>query len=86
MQSDIYAIGIMLYEVLVGARPFAIDSSSSTFAKDWAIQHCQRPIPQLPKQYGHYQAIVNKTLAKRTQSRYSTMDEVLADLDLLGDF
>lgn len=86
VQSDIYAIGIMLYEVLVGARPFAIDSSSSTFAKDWAIQHCQRPIPQLPKQYGHYQAIVNKTLAKRTQSRYSTMDEVLADLDLLGDF
>ena len=81
--SDIYAFGIMLYEILVGKRPFAIDPSSSELLKDWAIQHCQQPIPILPSQYGRYQFIVDSILAKRVEKRYQSMEEVLIDLTLL---
>ena len=69
IQSDIYAFGIMMYEILVGARPFTIDSPSSNSLKDWAIQHCQQSIVKLPDQHSHYQHIVDKALAKFPQNR-----------------
>ena len=80
VQSDIYAFGITMYEILVGERPFAINPSSSELLKDWAIQHCQQPIPILPSLYGHYQCIIEKALAKKVERRYRSMDEVVEDL------
>jgi len=82
-QSDIYAFGIIIYEVLTGTRPFEIAAQSSEPLKDWAIQHCQKPIPLLPIEYQHYQAIIDKALAKRVERRYKSMEEVLRDLEKL---
>ncbi len=79
-QSDIYAFGIMMVEILVGKRPFIIDPQSNQSMTDWAIQHCQQPIPKLPLGYVRYQSIVDKALAKRIEKRYQSMDEVIANL------
>lgn len=79
-QSDIYAFGVMMYEILVEKRPFEINSQSDDPLKDWAIQHCQQPIPILPKQYAHYQMIIDKALAKWLERRYKSMQEVLGSL------
>ena len=84
VQSDIYAFGIMLYEILVGERPFNVDSDNDERLREWAILHCQYPVPILPVKYRRYQGIVDKALAKRVQKRYQKMDEVLRDLELLG--
>lgn len=80
IQSDIYAFGIMMVEILVGKRPFNIDPQSNQSMTDWAIQHCQQSIPKLPLEYVRYQSIVDKALAKRIEKRYQSMDEVIANL------
>lgn len=84
IQSDIYAFGIMMVEILIGDRPFSIDSQSQQPMTDWAMQHCQQSITRLPIEYAHYQSIVDKALAKRVEKRYQNVEAVLKDLHELS--
>ena len=83
LQSDIYAFGIMMYEILTGKRPFNIDNQSNEPLREWAIQHCQQPIPTLPLEYSGYQGIIDKALAKRVERRYQSMEDIVVDLERL---
>ena len=85
VQSDIYAFGVMITEILVGERSFNIDNQSNEPLREWAIQHCQQTIPTLPLEYSRYQGIVDKVLAKQVHKRYQSMKEVLRDFILLKD-
>ena len=82
VQSDIYAFAILLYEVLVGMKPYRVDKQSQDPLQAWAMQHCQQPLPALPTVYQHYQSIFDKAAAKRLNQRYQSMGEVIDDLRL----
>lgn len=81
IQSDIYAFGIMMVEILTSERPFKIAAESIDPVIDWATQHCQTPVPRLPLSYSGYQFIIDRVLAKRIEKRYQSMGEILLDLE-----
>ena len=71
----------MMYEILMGKRPFNIDSENNEPLREWAIQHCQQTIPKLPIEYVRYQCIIDKALAKQVERRYQNMEQILLDLE-----
>ncbi len=74
-RTDIYALGVVLYEMLTGRVPFIGEGYGEIL-----VQHLtQLPIP--PSQYRlmppHVEIVVLKALEKRAELRYPTMDEFM---------
>ena len=77
-QSDLYSLGVMMFEMLTGRRPFVADSLDMLLA-----QHMHAETPALPAACAFLQPIVNKLMRKDLVSRYASAQELLADLDQL---
>lgn len=79
IQSDIYAIGIMLFELLTGRMPFDGDSAVSI-----ALKHFQESLPSIininPNVPQALENVVIKATAKSIKYRYKDVMEMLTDL------
>ncbi|WP_369992086.1 serine/threonine-protein kinase [Pseudomonas xanthosomatis] len=77
-RADLYALGVVLYEILVGKLPY-----NGTDALSTALAHLTEPLPELPIEHGRYQDILRGLLAKDPNERYADAAALLAALDRL---
>jgi formylglycine-generating enzyme required for sulfatase activity len=83
-RSDIWSVGVMLYEMVAGRCPFAGETRSDVMAAilDREPAPLARFDPDIPSEL---QRIVGKTLRKDRDERYQGMRDVLLDLQALRD-
>ena len=77
-RADLYALGVVLYEILVGKLPY-----NGTDALSTALAHLTEPLPELPVHHGRYQGVLRKLLAKDPAERYPDAAALLLALDQL---
>ncbi len=77
-RADLYALGVVLYEILVGKLPY-----NGTDALSTALAHLTEPLPELPVHHGRYQEVLRKLLAKDPAERFPDAAALLLALDNL---
>jgi beta-lactam-binding protein with PASTA domain len=79
-ESDLYSVGVVLYEMLTGRVPFTGDSAVAI-----AMKHVQEtPVPPrqiVPSIPAELEAVVQRAMAKDPSRRYHSADEMGMDLD-----
>jgi serine/threonine-protein kinase len=79
-QSDLYSLGIVLYEMLSGEVPFTGDSQVAV-----AMKHVREEIPDIqlkrPEVSAALAAVLDTATAKRQEDRYANDAELIADLE-----
>lgn len=82
--SDIYAVGVLLYELLSGRQPYFAETPLAT-----VLRHRSQPTPSVrdlnPSVPAVLDEIVKKAMSKDPRERYGSAAEMLTDLRMLQD-
>jgi serine/threonine-protein kinase len=79
-QSDVYSLGIVLFEMLTGEVPFRADSQVAV-----AMKHVRETMPDVqrrrPEVSASLAAVLEHATAKETANRYATADDMVHELE-----
>jgi eukaryotic-like serine/threonine-protein kinase len=75
-RSDLYSLGIMIYQMLTNERPFTATSIAQLIS-----MHLHAPIPKLPGDLAKYQPLIDGLLAKDPDERFQSANDVILGLD-----
>jgi serine/threonine protein kinase len=66
-RSDLYSLGIILFEMLTGQKPYRAENPMAIVYK-----HRKEPVPQLPEQFAAVQPVLERLLAKQPGERFES--------------
>jgi eukaryotic-like serine/threonine-protein kinase len=75
-RSDLYSLGIMIYQMLTNERPYTAKSIAQLIS-----MHLHAPIPKLPGELSKYQPLIDGLLAKDPDERFQSANDVILGLD-----
>ncbi len=75
-RSDIYSLGVQLYEIITGEVPYKAENTAGII-----IKHIQDPIPRLPDRLSRYQPLIDKMMAKERDKRFQGGEELIRFID-----
>jgi serine/threonine-protein kinase PpkA len=71
-RSDLYSLGVILFEMLTGEKPFRGETDVSII-----FQHLQQPVPRLPAELERFQPLLDRMLAKQPAGRFEDAKAML---------
>ncbi len=78
-RSDFYSLGVMLYEMLTGSRPYKGDSLNELLAR-----HLHAQTPSLPPEHAIFQMLLDSLMAKKAMDRPADALEIWKILERLA--
>lgn len=74
-RSDLYNLGLLLYEMLTGQKPYLGNTANALL-----FQHIHSPVPDLPAKLAHFQPLLARLMAKDRRHRFADVPELFAAL------
>jgi eukaryotic-like serine/threonine-protein kinase len=77
-RSDLYSLGVMFYEMLIGSKPY-----TGATAMEVIYKHKRAELPQIAPQHTRYKSLLTRLLAKAPADRFQSADELLEAISAL---
>ena len=78
-RADLYSVGVLAFELLTGHLPYQADDGLAL-----ALMHAQDPVPRLPPGRQHWQAFIDRAMAKAPEDRFADAAQMRDALDRIA--